>query len=176
MTPLSNLIDGIGTSFGPLCTKTIEDCQRWIQRLACTLDTEHWLKGLEPNPTTVLHQDPVQGFVLKTHHVLEGQYFAPHDHGQGWVIYAVQSGEMELSTYVEPGGKGTAPLVRRERYRMGPGDCRVFLPGDIHDTRCVSKSVRLFRFTSCDLDIEAEEGRMTKFVARDGDWVRPSSV
>jgi hypothetical protein len=34
------------------------------------------------------------------------------------------------------------------------GDVRVFLPGDIHDTRCTSGPLTLFRFTSRDFKRE----------------------
>jgi len=44
----------------------------------------------------------------------------------------------------------------------------VYFPGDIHDTRCISTSALLFRFTICDLKRESKEGRMTRYVQQDG--------
>jgi hypothetical protein len=52
-----------------------------------------------------------------------------------------------------------------------PGQTKVFLPGDIHDTRCVSGPALLFRFTERDLKKEDQEERMvTRYVERDGVW------
>jgi len=41
----------------------------------------------------------------------------------------------------------------------------VYLPGDIHDTRCVSDSVLMLRLTSCDLKQEEKLGYMTRYAA-----------
>jgi quercetin dioxygenase-like cupin family protein len=79
----------------------------------------------------------------------------PHDHGRGWVIYAVQRGEMEMSTYRRVHDlRGNAHIVKRESFVLRPGDVRVFLPGDIHDTRCTAGPLTLFRFTSRDFKKE----------------------
>ena len=93
-----------------------------------------------------------------------GQYRPPHDHGSGWVLYAVGTGTMEMSTYhraVNP--KGELHLVRRETYQLQPGDCRAFLPEDIHETRCLSERAILLRFTSCDLREEERAGRIIRY-------------
>lgn len=46
-----------------------------------------------------------------------------------------------------------------------------YLPGDVHDTRCVAGPALLFRFTERDLTKEdKEEGRVTRYVDRDGVW------
>ena len=86
---------------------------------------------------------------------------AHDDHGRGWVMYAVQSGEMEMSSY----GLVNDRLVRRATYRIRAGECQVYLPGDIHDTRCVSDSVLMLRLTSCDLKQEEKLGYMTRYAA-----------
>jgi hypothetical protein len=69
---------------------------------------------------------------------------------------------------------GGVRLVRRGTTVMRPGDLQVYLPGDIHDTRCVQGPALLFRFTERDLkreDIEAH--RVTRYVERDGAWTLP---
>jgi len=47
---------------------------------------------------------------------------------------------------------------------MKPGDCRVFLPGDIHDTLCVSENFIQYRLTSSDFKEEIKSGRMTRYL------------
>jgi hypothetical protein len=48
---------------------------------------------------------------------------------------------------------------------------KVFLPGDIHDTRCTSGPALLLRFTERDLRKEDKvEHRVTRYVAKDGGW------
>lgn len=115
-------------------------------------------------PDVVLHHDAESGPMLLAHLVTAPAYRPPHDHGRGWVVYAVVSGAMEIGTWahVDP-GVGTPRLVCRDRFRVEPGDVRVFLPGDIHDTRAITDSVRLLRFTSCDLAAERDGGRMQVF-------------
>lgn len=46
---------------------------------------------------------------------------------------------------------------------MKPGESRVFLPGDIHDTKCMSKTVLMLRLTSLDLKVEMQAGRMRRY-------------
>jgi len=53
-----------------------------------------------------------------------------------------------------------------------PGQAQVYLPGDIHDTLCVSGPALLFRFTERDLKKEdAVDKKVTRYVQRDGLWV-----
>lgn len=170
---LQTFIADVAAAWGPLTTETVARCHRLLATLARAPATEPWLAELHRHlpEDTELYRDPAHGFVLLTHAEQEGRYRIPHDHGRGWVIYAVQHGEMEMSTYAritEP--DGTLRLVQREVYRMGPGDCRVFLPGDIHDTRCISSSVLMLRLTSCDLKRENAEGRLTRYLERAGRW------
>ena len=47
---------------------------------------------------------------------------------------------------------------------------RAYLPGDIHDTLCVSGSALQFRFTERDLRREDEEHHLTRYVERNGVW------
>jgi len=57
---------------------------------------------------------------------------------------------------------------------MRAGQAQAYLPGDIHDTRCVTDSALLFRFTERDLAKEdREEHRVTRYVRRDGVWMGP---
>lgn len=66
---------------------------------------------------------------------------------------------------------GTVRLVKRGATVVRPGDVQVYLPGDIHDTRCISGPALLFRFTERDLKKEdKEDGRVTRYVECRGDW------
>jgi hypothetical protein len=52
-----------------------------------------------------------------------------------------------------------------------PGRAVVYLPGDIHDTRCVSGPSMLFRFTERDLHQDDKQGhKVIRYVEKDGDW------
>ncbi len=160
-------IEDVRKVWGPLSTETVASCKALLEDLARNPEADGWLGGaLGDSPSgKELYRDPEHGFVLFAYTESLGQYRDPHDHGAGWVIYAVQSGEMEMGTYRRiVDQKGRLSLVTRETYRMNPGECRVFLPKDIHHTRCVSEKVTILRFTSCDLKKEDREGRQIRYV------------
>ena len=160
---LEKFISEVRRVWTPLRTETVESCQKLIEELARTDISEPWLHQLitHPQASTELYQDPQHGFLLLAHTENEGLYRAPHDHGNGWVIYAVQSGEMEMRTYKEiSSSTKKTNLVRRETYLVKPGESKVYLPGDIHDTRCLSPSNLIFRLTSADFKDEIRNGKM----------------
>lgn len=127
-------------SFGPLSTEIVDACRGHLEELARTA-----VPAIEGD--VELHRDPDHGFLLLAHREPMGRYRTPHDHGRGWVVYAVARGEVEMGTYARVDGN----LVRRSVERLRAGDARVYLPGDVHDTRIVSDDVVMLRFTSCDL-------------------------
>lgn len=171
---LQKFIENVNKEWGPLTTERAETFRTLLRTLIENAASEEWFKELLPNATenAELYRDQQRGYVLLTHTEKAGQYRAPHDHGRGWVIYAVQQGEIDMGTYgkVQRGDK--QDLVRRDQYRMSKGDCRIYLPGDIHDTRCFSESVRMFRFTSCDLKLEEKQGRLARYTQQDGIWTK----
>jgi hypothetical protein len=136
--------------------------------------TEEWLAALhgEAPAYKELYRDPKRGFVLLAHTEYADLYRPPHDHGRGWVIYAMQQGEIEMGTYARvEGPDGSVQLVKRDSTLVRPGQAKVFLPGDIHDTRCITGPALLLRFTERDLKKEdKEEHRVTRYVERDGVW------
>lgn len=163
---LDTFIDGARGAWGPLTTATVTAARRLLEALARAPETEPWLAALrrEPPDDRELYRDAEHGFLLLTHAEREGRYRVPHDHGRGWVIYAVQHGEMEMGSYARVvDGTGAVRLVQRDVGRVRAGECRVYLPGDIHDTRCVSSEVLMLRLTSCDLKVEDREGRLTRY-------------
>jgi hypothetical protein len=163
---LDTFIDGVRSAWGPLITEPVARSRQLIEKLARAPETEPWLAALRRDPPEgrELYRDPEHGFLLLAHAEREGRYRVPHDHGRGWVIYAVQRGEMEMGGYVRViDAEGAVRLVQRDVSRVHEGECRVYLPGDIHDTRCVSSDVLMLRFTSCDLKVEDREGRLTRY-------------
>jgi hypothetical protein len=165
-------IDGIKSVWGPLITEVVAGCRTHLENLLEAPATDEWLAALrrEGPANKELYRDPQMGFVLLAHTEYAGLYRPPHDHGRGWVIYAIQQGEVEMGTYARiEEDDGRARLVKRNSTLVGPGQVQVYLPGDIHDTRCISGPALLFRFTERDLKKEdQEEHRVTRYVERDG--------
>jgi hypothetical protein len=163
---LERFIEAVRSAWGPLSSGLAAECRQRLGELAMAPATEAWLAPLlqDPPGNQELYRDPEHGFMLLVHDAEAGQYRLPHDHGHGWVVYAVQHGEMEMGTFARVEDPGGAPrLVKRDATRMRAGDCRIYLPGDIHDTTCVSGDALIFRFTSCDLAVEEREGRLTRY-------------
>ena len=167
-------IEGIRVAWAPLSTKVIATCQRHLEELVRAQPTDDWLAALHNDQPAnrEMYRDPQHGFVLLAHTEHEGLFRPPHDHGRGWVIYAMQRGEIEMRTYGRiENPDGTVKLVQRNSTVVRPGQVQVYLPGDIHDTRCVNGPALLFRFTERDLRKEdREEHRVTRYVERDGNW------
>lgn len=176
-----NSLDGftaeIRSAWGPLSTELVTTCRQRLEELMRADPAEDWLASLvyERPALREIYRDPAAGFMLLAHHEDEGLYRPPHDHGRAWVVYGVQSGALEIRTFakVKRFG-GEARLVLREATVVGPGETRAYLPGDIHDTRCLTGSALLFRFTERDLRHEDQvERQLTRFVERDGNWTVP---
>lgn len=176
---LEKFIDGVRSVWGPLTSEVVAACRQRLEELVKTPVTEEWLVALhrEALASKELYRDPASGFVLMAHTEYAGLYRPPHDHGREWVIYAIQKGAIEMGTYArikEP--DDSVKLVKRDSTLVGPGQVQVYLPGDIHDTRCVSGPALLFRFTERDLKKEdKEEDRVTRYVERDGGWTPGAS-
>lgn len=173
-TALETFVDNVRSDWGPLTSEVAAACSRHLAALLRAPVTEAWLAALQAEPplSKELYRDPDHGFVLLAHAEPEGLYRPPHDHGRSWVIYGVQSGESEMGTYGRLQDADGAPrLVKRDTTLVQPGRVQVYLPGDIHDTRCTSGPALLFRFTERDLKVEESEAhRITRYVDRDGVW------
>ena len=171
---LEKFIEGVRPIWGPLTSELVAACQHLLEELVKAPGTEEWLAGLHREVPAYheLYREPSQGFLLLAHAEQTGLYRPPHDHGRGWVIYAVQRGEIEMGTYARiEGPDGSVKLVKRDSTLVRAGQAQVYLPGDIHDTRCISGPALLFRFTERDLKKEEkEEHRVTRYVERDGFW------
>ncbi len=165
------------SAWGPISTELVTTCRERLEELMRAEPGEAWLASLlaERPASRELYRDAEAGFMLLAHNENEGLYRPPHDHGRAWVVYGVHSGALEIRTYAKVAGPdGEARLVLRESSIIGPGQARAYLPGDIHDTRCLTGSALLFRFTERDLRHEDQvERRLTRFVERDGHWTAP---
>jgi hypothetical protein len=176
---LETFVEGVRQIWGPLTSELVADCRRQLEELVEAPSTEEWLAALhrEAPAYKEMYRDPSHGFVLLAHTEQAGLYRPPHDHGRGWVIYAIQQGEIEMGSYARietPDGNVT--LVKRDSTLVRPGQVRVYLPGDIHDTQCISGPALLFRFTERDLKKEdKEDHRVTRYVDRDGVWTRETA-
>ncbi len=171
---LEECIEGVRKIWGPLTSEVVAGCRQHLEELVKAPSTEEWLAALHRDAPAYneLYRDPVHGFVLLAHTEQAGLYRPPHDHGRGWVIYAIQQGEIEMGTYARiEAPDGSVKLVKRDSTLVRPGQVQVYLPGDIHDTRCISGPALLFRFTERDLKKEDQEAhRVTRYVERDGVW------
>ena len=170
---LERSIEGIRRVWGPLSTEMLAGCCQHLAELLRAPATEDWLAALHRDApeSRELYRDPTHGFVLLAHTEHAGLYRPPHDHGRGLVIYAVQRGEFEMATYARvQDSDGKVRLVKRDATVVRAGQVKVFLPGDIHDTRCLSGTALEYRFTERDLKIEDKEGRLARYVERDGAW------
>lgn len=110
-----------------------------------------------------LYRDEL-GFIFYAYSEINGTYRVPHNHGDAWVIYAVVEGAVEMGTYVnwiQPNNE--SQLILKDKRILNRGDAKIYYPGDIHDTRCLSKEAQILRFTSCDLQVEVASGRMKRF-------------
>jgi predicted metal-dependent enzyme (double-stranded beta helix superfamily) len=170
-TALEHFAARVRNSWGPLTSQLIADCSTYLDNLIQAPRNEKWLADmcLELPESRELYRDPVHGFVLLAHTETEGRYRPPHDHGRSWVIYGVLQGEMEMGTYARVDDQRDGPrLVKRGSTLVRHGEVQVYLPGDIHDTLCVSGPAIQFRFTARDL---RQETTMVRYADADGHWV-----
>lgn len=154
---LQRFIEAVSRTWGPLTSELVESSRQHMSQLLEAPAAEGWLAALhlDAPDSRELHRDAARDFVLLAHSEQTGLYRPPHDHGRGWVIYAVERGEMEMATYRRVHDlQGNAHLVKRESFVLRAGDVRVFLPGDVHDTRCTTGPLTLFRLTSRDFKKE----------------------
>lgn len=174
---LDRFIAAVGGDWGPLTTPLAAKCRQHLAELTLASPAEDWLAALhaeEPSSHELL-RDAANGYMLLAHTEQRGLYRPPHDHGRAWVVYGVQSGELEVGTYAKiADDHGEVRLVRRDMHVLRPGEARAYLPGDIHDTRCRTETALLFRFTERDLRHEDRvEHKLTRFVERNGEWTLP---
>lgn len=166
-TTLDRVTKAIHEHWNGLTSDTVTRTRELLKELTLAPDDEPWLAEIhaEKPETVELYADADRGYILLAHTETRGLYRVPHNHGAGWVFYAVQHGENRMSTYKQTTRPdGTAHLVSRGSHDLRKGDCEVFLPGDIHDTECLTDYLVQFRLTSSDFKQEKTSGRMVQFV------------
>ena len=173
-TTLNRFVADVRATWGPLSTEVVANCRSHLESLLLASPTEPWLAALlnEQPSGRELYRDPDHGFALLAHCEPNGLYRRPHDHGRSWVLYGVQSGDVEMGGYARTEGLDSrVRLEKRDATLVGAGSAMTYLPGDIHDTRCLSGPALLFRFTERDLAREDKEARrITRFIEQDGVW------
>jgi len=174
---LEAFAQGVRSDWGPISTQVVAAAHWHLEQLLQAAPSEEWLASLhrDEHANRELYRDAEHGFVLLAHTEAKGLYRPPHDHGRSWVVYGVQKGVSEMTTYARvEDPDGTERLVKRGSTLVGRGQVQVYLPGDIHDTRCVDGPALLYRFTERDLKKEdKEDHKITRFIERDGNWVAP---
>ena len=173
---LERFVTAVRADWSPVSSTLVARCRAHLDALTASAVKESWLADLiaERPATRELHREP-DSFVLLAHAERHGLYRPPHDHGRAWVVYGVHSGALEVGTYVKVDDRCGERLVRREAVVLRPGEARAYLPGDIHDTLCLTNDALVFRFTERDLRHEDQvEGQVTRFVERDGEWFAPA--
>lgn len=160
--------------WGPLTSELVVGCREALEGLAAASPREPWLADLRRSApaSRELYRDPDHGFVLLAHTETAGLFRPPHDHGRAWVVYGLQRGEIEMRTYGRvQDADGGVRLVQRDSTIIRAGEALAYLPGDIHDTRCLSDTALLFRFTERDLRVEDRVARrVTRYADRGGVW------
>lgn len=160
--------------WSPLSSALVEAGRQRLETLLRASPDEAWLGDLhrQAPPSRELYRDAKHGFVLLAHMEPGGTHRPPHDHGRSWVLYGVQDGEMEMTTYARLDDPvGGVRLVKRETRIVRPGEVQVYLPGDIHETRCLTRSALLFRFSERDLKVEDQrEHRVTRYHRVGENW------
>ncbi|CAH9053794.1 hypothetical protein PSECIP111951_00895 [Pseudoalteromonas holothuriae] len=163
---LNKFITATRANWQGLTSTNILNCKTQLEELARTPSSEPWLAQLHASKqsSTELYRDPEHGFILLAHIEPKHTYRPPHNHGAGWVLYAVQHGAMDISTYSQVTDcNGHTQLVSRGATTLSSGQCHVYLPKDIHDTKSTTDYVLMFRLTSTDIQTEKREGRLIQF-------------
>lgn len=164
-TAVDLFVSHLRSAWGPLSSDLIGECRRQLETLARTPGSQPWLTELqERQPASEeLWRDPDHGFLLLAHAEQAGLFRPPHDHGRAWVAYALLQGEIEMRTFARIDDR----LVQRDSQVLRAGQAQAYLPGDIHDTRCLSETALLLRFT--ERDLRAEPG-VARYPAPVGGW------
>lgn len=173
-TTLDEFAASMHSAWGPLTSGLVGAARDAVERLARASSAEAWLAALlSARPAyEELCRDPQYGFVLLAHTEQQGLYRPPHDHGRAWVVYAVQHGEVEMRSFARvQDADGAERLVQRDCTVVRAGQALAYLPGDIHDTRCLSPTALLFRFTERDLRHEDRvENRISRYATPLDGW------
>ena len=126
-----------------------EVVRRHVER-ACA-DADFLRTHLGPDnddPRKLLYEDPDLGFCIFAHAYRRMSGGRPHDHGPSWAIYGQAVGETEMVDWreVSPGR-----VRETRRYRLRPGEARVYERGDVHSPERAGET-RLLRVEGVNMD------------------------
>lgn len=158
---IEKVLSKIKQSWNLMEIRDIRELQRLLSELA--------IDGLANFPDSLdqgleLYRDTEIGFVLTAYSEVRDTYRIPHNHGRGWVIYAVAQGAVQMGDYFKwEQSEVKSRLIFKEKSILRDGEVKIYFPGEIHDTRCLSEKAIILRLTSCDLKVEEKEGRMLRF-------------
>lgn len=170
---LHYFIKQVSKLWGPLSGELTKGCKQALARLIAEGKNEDWVKQLLLNKQAVaeVFRSDEHGFILQAHVESAGEYSPPHDHGNGWVIYGTVTGEVKMGIYHPVlTSTGTLKAVQKDLYVQTPGQCNVYLPGDIHDTETTEDATLMLRLTSCDFYQEFQAGRLIRYLDNSEKW------
>lgn len=167
---LNTFTQELSKVWGPLSSSLTFQAKSLTQDLIRNCEGEDWVSDLLKNkePEKEVARSEEHGFLLLGHVEQKEDTSPPHDHGCGWVVYSVAQGSVEMGIFqrvVDP--DGTFHLVQKDSYIVTPGQCSIYLPGDIHATRTLEDNTLMFRLTSCDFHEEVRGGRLVRYVNAD---------
>ncbi|MBU2970771.1 hypothetical protein KO527_15575 [Pseudoalteromonas sp. C2R02] len=170
---LNQFIAEVSQIWGPLTSDLTKESKRLLEILAKACINESWVKTLldKNEAESEIFRSKEHGFILQAHIEHKGDRSPPHDHGNGWVLYATVQGQVEMGIFhkiVQP--DGTLKVIQKDKYIQQAGQCNVYLEGDIHDTTTHQNNTLMLRLTSCDFHQEFNEGRLIRYLSNSEKW------
>lgn len=170
---LNTFVEELSKIWGPLSSELTKKAKVLLTELVTNGTEEDWVKDLlsKKEPDSVVYKSKEHGFILQAHVEQKGDVSPPHDHGNGWVIYATMQGQVEMGIFhrvIQP--DGNLKVIQKNQYIQSPGQCDVYLQGDIHDTKALEDDTLMLRLTSCDFMVEFEEGRLIRYMENSEKW------
>lgn len=159
--------------WGPLTSSLTHRSKQLLEQLTKDCINEEWIKALIANKDSVkeIYRSKAHGFVLMGHVEQKGDISPPHDHGNGWVLYSTVEGAVEMGIFNKIiTADGQLNLIQKDQYELKPGECSVYLPGDIHDTTSLQDNTIMLRLTSCDFMEELSQGRLIRYMNSFEKW------
>jgi predicted metal-dependent enzyme (double-stranded beta helix superfamily) len=170
---LNKFTTELSSVWGPLSSSLTLKSKQLLTELTQNCLEEPWMQALITNkkPYHEVYRNEEHGFILMGHVEQKGDISPPHDHGNGWVLYSTVQGQVEMGIFHKViKSDGQLSVIQKDSYMLEPGQCSIYLPGDIHDTTSLEDNTVMLRLTSCDFFKEVEEGRLVRFTNNDEKW------
>lgn len=170
---LEKFVTSLSKEWGEPSSELTLTSKLLLQELTETCQHDDWFQTLlsEQTPVKEIYRDEQHGFILMGHVEHKGELSPPHDHGDGWVLYATVNGQVNMGLYNKvTRNDGGFDIVQKDSYPLKHGQCSVYLPGDIHDTHTVEDNTVMLRLTSCDFNKEFEQGRLIRYTENVSKW------